>query len=104
MSVELFGSSIAPYAIVACVISFLMSGHRSVYPSQKLAVRGAPSITVKLGEDMEHLHPKYSPREQALIRKGMKLARDIEKKLRKMKPPRRGYVPKWYISMVHYRE
>lgn len=33
MAVELFGPKIAPYATVACVISFLMTGHRSIYPS-----------------------------------------------------------------------
>ena len=36
MAVELFGPQIAPYATVACVISFLITGHRSVYPSQVL--------------------------------------------------------------------
>ena len=38
MAVELFGPKIAPYAAVSCVISFPMTGHRSVYPSQVLAV------------------------------------------------------------------
>jgi len=32
MAVELFGPKIAPYAAVACVISFLIIGHRSVLP------------------------------------------------------------------------
>lgn len=38
MAIELFGPQIGPYAAVACVISFLMSGYRSVYPSQILHV------------------------------------------------------------------
>ena len=38
MAAELFGPQIAPYAAVACVTSFLMVGHRSVYPSQVLLV------------------------------------------------------------------
>ncbi len=38
MAMELFGPQMAPYAAVACVVSFLISGHRSVYPSQVLAV------------------------------------------------------------------
>jgi len=38
MALEMFGPSIGPYAAVACVISFLMTGHRSVYPSQVLAM------------------------------------------------------------------
>ncbi len=53
MSVEMFGPRIAPYAAVACVISFLMSGHRSVYPSQVLAVRKSGSLEVELGREIE---------------------------------------------------
>ena len=39
MAVELFGTKIAPYAALACVVSFLMTGHRSVYPAQVLGVK-----------------------------------------------------------------
>jgi len=39
MAVELFGTKIAPYAALACVVSFLMTGHRSVYPSQVLGIK-----------------------------------------------------------------
>jgi len=39
MAVELFGTKIAPYATLACVVSFLMTGHRSVYPAQVLGVK-----------------------------------------------------------------
>ena len=37
MAIELFGAPIAPYATVACVISFLMSGRNSIYPSQRIS-------------------------------------------------------------------
>lgn len=53
MAVELFGSGVAPYAAVACVISFLMTGHRSVYPSQILAITKSSSLIVEKGKDME---------------------------------------------------
>ena len=36
MAIELFGPQIAPYAAIACVISFFVTGHRSVYPSRIL--------------------------------------------------------------------
>ncbi len=55
MAVELFGSKVAPFAAVACVISFLMTGHRSVYPSQVLAVTKSASIVTKMGKKMEEL-------------------------------------------------
>ncbi len=37
MAIELFGPAIAPYATVACVISFLITGQQSVYPSQRIS-------------------------------------------------------------------
>lgn len=37
MAIELFGPDIAPYATVSCVISFLITGQQSVYPSQRIS-------------------------------------------------------------------
>ena len=37
MAIELFGPAIAPYATVACVISFLITGQQSMYPSQRIS-------------------------------------------------------------------
>ena len=37
MAIELFGPQIAPYATVACVISFLITGQQSVYPNQRIS-------------------------------------------------------------------
>ncbi|MCQ2410197.1 MAG: chloride channel protein [Elusimicrobiaceae bacterium] len=37
MAIELFGADIAPYAAVSCVISFLVTGQQSVYPSQRIS-------------------------------------------------------------------
>jgi H+/Cl- antiporter ClcA len=53
MAVELFGPAVGPYAAVACIISFLITGHRSVYPSQVLAVTKSPSIFVATGAEMK---------------------------------------------------
>jgi len=52
MAIEIFGPEIAPYAAVACVISFLMTGHRSVYPSQILSLAKSSSLTVSQGSEM----------------------------------------------------
>ncbi|MDD5009153.1 MAG: chloride channel protein [Syntrophorhabdaceae bacterium] len=53
MAIELFGGSVAPYAAVSCVISFLMTGHRSVYPSQVLAVSKSPSIKIQRFRELD---------------------------------------------------
>jgi len=55
MAAELFGPKVAPFAGVACVISFLMTGHRSVYPSQVLAMTKSPTLLVEKGKEMEEL-------------------------------------------------
>ena len=36
MAIELFGPAIAPYATVACVLSFLITGQQSIYASQRI--------------------------------------------------------------------
>lgn len=67
MAVELFGPAIAPYAAVASVISFLMTGHRGVYPSQILSVRKSPSLSVEVGHELEGVIAKVNPRDKSLL-------------------------------------
>jgi len=54
MAMELFGTDIAHYAAVSIVISFYLSGHRSVFPSQKLLMKKSDLLSVEFGEDIEH--------------------------------------------------
>jgi len=61
MAVELFGPAVAPYATVACVISFLMTGNQSVYPSQVLSVAKSESIKVELGRELQDMKSTYTP-------------------------------------------
>jgi H+/Cl- antiporter ClcA len=52
MSIELFGLRIAPYAAVSCIISFLITGHRSIYPSQLLGVSKSMSLETEVGKEI----------------------------------------------------
>ena len=52
MAIELFGPGIGPYAAVACIVSYLMTGHRSVYPSQVLSLAKSASLSVVTGGEM----------------------------------------------------
>ncbi|KYF82558.1 chloride channel protein [Sorangium cellulosum] len=36
MAMELLGASVFPHVAVVCVLSYLLSGHRSIYPAQRL--------------------------------------------------------------------
>jgi len=67
MAIEIFGPAIGPYAAVACVISFLMTGHRSVYPSQVLSFVKSSSLSVTKGREMRDLGSvEYQPRQKSL--------------------------------------
>jgi H+/Cl- antiporter ClcA len=83
MAVELFGPKVAPYATVACVISFLMTGHRSVYPSQVLSINKSPSLLVETGEEIERVHARFQPRNKSLIGAFLKLTRTIQARFKK---------------------
>ena len=36
MAMELFGAEVGVYAALACVVSYLFSGHTGIYPSQRI--------------------------------------------------------------------
>ena len=74
MAIELFGPAIAPYATVACVISFLVTGQQSIYPSQRISLEGG-----KTGDDEaapltqgQPLHPTKIPTRKALFKQAFK--------------------------------
>ena len=78
MSVELFGPAVAPYATVACVISFLMTGHRSVYPSQVLSISKSPSLQVELGKELESVQTTYLAKDAGVISRVLKFIKRTE--------------------------
>jgi H+/Cl- antiporter ClcA len=55
MAAELFGPEVTPYAALSCIISFLISGHRSVYPSQVLAMSKSSTLVAPTGKPMEDI-------------------------------------------------
>jgi len=64
MAVELFGTSMANYAALSVVIAFLITGHRSVFNSQKLSLTKAGNIDIEDGaEDIEHTHLNLNMRD-----------------------------------------
>jgi len=54
MAMELFGLDVAHYAAISIVISFIITGHRSVFPSQILAMKKSDFLKIKPGEDIAH--------------------------------------------------
>ncbi len=76
MAGELFGLEVAHYAAVTAVISFLMTGHRSVFPSQILAMKKSQHLKIKLGEEIENVEIDYQ--DENYIRK----IRDMKERMR----------------------
>jgi len=50
MGLELFGPSFGPYGATVCVVSFLMTGYRSVYNSQILARQKSEILIAPLNQ------------------------------------------------------
>lgn len=54
MSIELFGTQVTPFASIASIISFILIGHRSVYPTQILAIKKSASLDMELGDEVKN--------------------------------------------------
>jgi len=80
MAIELFGPALAPYAAVACVASFLITGHRSVYPSQVIGAAKSESLQVNLQTEIgQVVHIERIARPHKLLSRLERLYRRIQK-------------------------
>lgn len=79
MAVELFGVHMANYAALSVVIAFLITGHRSVFQSQKLALKKADNITIGEGSDIENTPITINTKDLDKVRN---LSRRIRKRRR----------------------
>ena len=80
MAIELFGSALSPYAAVTCVVSFLIVGHRSVYPSQILAIAKSSSLRPDVGKTVEDAgEVTVLPRDETVVGVGRKLVTKVRK-------------------------
>lgn len=75
LAVEMFGAKVAPYAAVACVTCFLMTGHRSVYPSQVFAIMKSSSFKHEVGQEVEEMEAEFKLRKRSLTRLMLSLIR-----------------------------
>jgi H+/Cl- antiporter ClcA len=81
MAIELFGATLSPYAAVTCIVSFLMVGHRSVYPSQILGITKSASLKPDIGKTVEEMNETtIASRDQSVVGVGKKIVRQLRKK------------------------
>ena len=71
------------------MISYLMTGHRSVYPSQVLAIAKSSSFEVELGKEIEGVEASYQPRRKTLIGGMLALGRWVREKFSNVFRPSR---------------
>ena len=81
MAVELFGLEIAHYAAISAVMSFLLTGHRSVFNSQKLGMTKSDALFIELGEDIENTNVKLEEKEAKKIHSFTERLREKKEKL-----------------------
>lgn len=84
MAIEFFGPNIGPSAAIVCVISYIMTGHRSVYPSQILAFSKAKMLEVETGKEIVQNEIHYTPEEKSLIGRLLSVVKALTKRWRKL--------------------
>ena len=82
MAIELFGIDIAHYAALSAVISFLISGHRSIFSTQILAMKKSEMLSVKIGEEIEHIDIELEEKELTKIER---IKKRLHKKRERLK-------------------
>lgn len=86
MAVELFGPAVAPYATVACVISFLITGNNSVFPSQVLSITKSPAIKAELGKQLQDMGaPAYAARPGGLAALALNLIQKADEAVNRLR-------------------
>ncbi|MGC8765520.1 MAG: chloride channel protein [Brevinematia bacterium] len=81
MFIELFGNNNAPYGAIASIISFIMTGHRSVYPSQMVGTKKSALIDITIGTEMENINTEYIFENDVLLNKIIKYLNRLKSKL-----------------------
>ena len=75
MAIELFGPDIAPYATVACVISFLVTGQQSIYPHQRISLDGGKTGDAPAASAADYdspVRPTKIPYRKTLLKQALK--------------------------------
>ncbi len=82
LAIEAFGPLVATYAAIACVISFLMTGHKSMFPNQLLSIQKSSSLKIVSGKNLGQVKTKVVVRKKGLLKYALKV-RDEEDKIKK---------------------
>ncbi len=59
LAIELFGPAIGVYAAVSSLLSFLITGNRTLFPAQILKIKKSSSLNLETGKTMEDTNISY---------------------------------------------
>ncbi len=62
LAMELFGPAIAPYAAISCAMSYVLTGHRSAIPTQRLHESKSPTFSLASQQEIEGATWSLRPR------------------------------------------
>jgi H+/Cl- antiporter ClcA len=91
MAIELFGPQVGVYAAVACVISFLMSGYRSLFPSQVLSIAKSSSLKVEKGQNISDAKIKFKAKPHGAMKYVLKTVDTTDRLQHKLKREKKKY-------------
>ena len=89
MAIELFGIDIAHYAALSAVIAFLISGHRSIFSTQILAMKKSEMLSVKIGEEIEDIEIELEEHELSKIERLKRRLQEKRERLNERKRKRK---------------
>ena len=90
MAIELFGIDIAHYAALSAVISFLISGHRSIFSTQIISMKKSEMLSVKIGQEVENIDISLEEYERGKIEKIKKRLQEKREQLNRKKSKRKN--------------
>ncbi|MGM0519731.1 MAG: chloride channel protein, partial [Campylobacterota bacterium] len=80
MAVELFGIEIAHYAAISAIITFLITGHRSVFQSQVLKMKKSDMLDIDYGDNIDKSSVELTEKNKKKMDKFLKKVRWSTKK------------------------
>jgi len=66
LAVELLGANLFPHAVIVCVLTYLMSGQRSIYTAQRL-LRDKSGVSLLRPTPLRDLHSAPPPEPEAKV-------------------------------------
>ncbi len=85
MAIELFGIEIAQYAAISSVIAFLISDHRSVFPSQILKMSKSSMLNINYGDNIDESEVDLSEKSKLKIQKHKRRLKNFKQKINNRK-------------------